>query len=58
MDALRIYEEYLDRRLGATGLSDDELADLANDRQYVGALHRDLQNRHDVLTTGGVTLRN
>ena len=56
VDALQLYREHLDRRLEDNGLSDDELADVGNDREYVVALARDLQNRHQELLNCGVSL--
>lgn len=50
IDALTHYEAHVERRLQEEGrLSDDELADLANDRQYLLALRQDLQSRHEEL---------
>ena len=49
IDALKHYEEYHERRLEEAALSDDELADLANDRQYLLALRQELQIRHEDL---------
>ncbi len=54
--ALKHYEEYFDRRLQEEGLSDDELADLANDRQYLVALGQYLQSHHEDLLQGRVAL--
>ena len=58
IDAVKHYEEHFDRRLEEDGLSDDELADLANDRQYLDALVQDLQSHHEDLLKGRVTLQN
>src|SRR5437016_2774663 len=52
VDALKHYEEHLDRCLEEKDLSDDELADLANDRQYLLTLREYLQGHHDRLLTG------
>ena len=41
IDAVKHYEEHFDRRLDEPGVSDDELADLANDRRYLAALATD-----------------
>jgi hypothetical protein len=42
IEALECYEADLERR-AQHELSEDELADVINDRQYVAALRRDLQ---------------
>ena len=57
IDALKHYGEHFDRRLEDESLSDDELADLANDRQYLLALAQDLQSHHDDLLKAGVSLQ-
>lgn len=57
IDALQHYREHLDRRLEDASLSDDELADLGNDRQYVLALAQDLQCHHDELLKCAVSLQ-
>jgi|GEM_PF-2892008 len=49
VDALQHYQKHLERRSEEVGISEDELADLANDRQYLLALRQDLQRRHDEL---------
>ena len=56
IDALKHYEEHYERRLEEEGLSDDAVADLANDRQYLLALRQDLQSRHDMLVKGRESL--
>ena len=58
IDALKHYEEYYDRRLEEAGLSDDDLADLSNDRQYLLALGQYLKSRHEDLLKGKVALPN
>jgi hypothetical protein len=57
IDAVKHYEEQLDRRLEEEGLSDDELADLTNDRQYLAALVQDLHSYHEDLLKGSVALQ-
>ena len=57
IDALQHYREHLDRRLEELGLSDDELADFGNDRQYVVALSQDLQSRHEYLLKNETSLQ-
>ena len=44
IEALKHYEQDYDRRLEETDLSDDEMAELANDRQYLLALEQ--EGRH------------
>lgn len=56
IDALKHYEEHVERRLQEEGLSDDAVADLANDRQYLLALRQDLQSRHEDLLKGTVAV--
>lgn len=58
LDALRHYRGHLDRRLEEENLSDDDLADLANDRQYLTALAQDLQTKHEDLLKGNTSLPN
>jgi hypothetical protein len=57
IDALKHYGEHLERRLEDEGLPDDELADLANDRQYLVALGQDLQSYHEDLLKGRLSLQ-
>lgn len=50
IDALKLYEEHVECRLQKEEcLSDNELADLANDRQYLLALRQELHSRHEDL---------
>ena len=58
IEALKQYEQDYARRLEEVDLSDDEMADLANDRQYLLALEQDLKSRHENLVEGKVSLRN
>jgi hypothetical protein len=58
LDALQHYRGCLDRRLEEDSLSDDDLADLANDQQYLAALAQDLQTKHEDLLKGCVSLPN
>jgi len=58
LEALQHYRKHLDRRLEEESLSDEDLADLANDRQYLAALAQDLQHKHEDLLKGGVSLQN
>lgn len=57
IEAVRHYEEHLGRRSEQEGLSDDDLAELANDRQYLVALAQDLHSHHEDLLKGGVSAR-
>jgi hypothetical protein len=47
LEALEHYARYHDQRMQEKGLSEDELADLANDRQYLEAIKQDLQLGHE-----------
>ena len=58
LEALQHYRVHLDRRIEEESLSDDDVADLANDRQYLAALAQDLQNKHEDLLKGSVSLPN
>ncbi len=58
IDAVKYYENHLDHRLDEENLSDDESADLANDRQYLIALVQDLQSYHENLLKGRVSVQN
>ena len=58
IEALKQYEQDYARRLEEEDLSDDEMADLANDRQYLLALEQDLKSRHENLVEGKVSLQN
>ena len=57
IEALQHYRDHLDRRLEDEHLSDDELADIGNDREYVAALAQDFQIHHEDLLKGGVALQ-
>lgn len=57
IEAVKHYEEHLGHRLQEEGLSEDDLADLANDRRYLAALGQDLQSHHDNLLKGNVPVR-
>ena len=58
MDALKHYAEDLDRRLEEECLSDDELADLGNDRQYLVALMQGLEYHYLEMFKGSEVLQN
>lgn len=58
LEALQHYRVHLNRRLEEESLSDDDLADLVNDRQYLAALAQDLQNKHEDMVKGSVSLPN
>ena len=57
IEALKHYEQDYDRRLEEEDLSDDEMADLANDRRYLLALEQDLTIRQENLVAGKVSLQ-
>lgn len=58
LEALQHYRGDLDRRLEEENLSEDDLADLANDRHYLAALVHDLQDKHEELLKGSVSPAN
>lgn len=58
IDALNHYDEHFDRRLEDERLSEDELADLANDQQFLVALRQSLANHHEDLVNSRVSLSN
>jgi hypothetical protein len=50
IDALDHYQQYHDQRLRAEGLSEDDISDLPNDRQYLQSIKDDLEKyRNDLL---------
>ncbi len=49
VEALRCQEEFYDRRMRDGNLSEDDLSDLANDRQYLLNVREYLQEQHDEL---------
>ena len=57
IEALQHYREHLDRRLEDDSLSDDELADVGNDRQYIVSLVEDLRSHHEELLKGQASLQ-
>jgi len=56
LEALKLYGERLDCSLEDEDVSDDELSDIANDRQYLAALEQSLQSQHDDLLKGKASL--
>lgn len=58
IEAVNHYAEHLERRLEEPGLSEDDLADLANDRQCLVALGQDLHSHHEDLVKGSVAVQN
>jgi uncharacterized protein YjiS (DUF1127 family) len=48
IESLQHYRDQLDRRLEDNGLSDDELADLGNDREYISALVQGFQLHNEL----------
>ena len=52
IEALQHYQAYHDQQIGSAGLSEDELSDLANDREYLEAIKRDFEKHRDALLRG------
>jgi hypothetical protein len=50
IEALEQYEEDLDRQLKNERLSEDEISDLVNDRQYLAAIKSDFEKHREELT--------
>lgn len=57
IDAVQHYEKHFDQRLKEDGLSEDDMADLANDRQYLLALVEELQGLHEIHLKGSLSLQ-
>lgn len=49
IEALEHYQQYYDERLREEGLSEDEVCDLVNDRQYLAAIKQDFEKYRDDL---------
>jgi len=49
IEALEHYQHDLDQQLKQGGLSEDEVSDLANDRQYLEAVKQDFKKYRDEL---------
>jgi hypothetical protein len=49
IEALEHYQKYHDRRLEQEGLTEEEISDLANDRQYLEAIKQDFENYREAL---------
>lgn len=49
IEALAHYQEHHDQRLKEQGLSEDDSADLVNDREYLEAIKQDFTKYHDEL---------
>ncbi len=49
IEALSHYEEHHDRRLNEEGLTEEEVSDLVNDRQYLEAIKHDFEKHQDEL---------
>lgn len=47
--ALEHYQRFHDQQLGEKGLSDDQLSDLINDREYLQAIKTDFTKHHEEL---------
>ncbi len=56
IEALDHYQQYHDQRLREAGLTEDDISDLVNDRQYLEAIKRDFEKYRDQLTpqSGGI----
>ena len=50
IEALDHYRQYHDQQLQQEGLSEDEISDLENDRLYLSAIKRELEEHRDFLT--------
>ena len=48
-EALEHYQKYQVQRLQEEGLSEDDVSDLINDRQYLEAVKQDFAKYHDEL---------
>jgi hypothetical protein len=46
IEALNHYQEEHAQRMNQPGLTEDELADLTSDRQFLGAIKRDFEQYH------------
>ena len=49
IEALNHYQQHHDHRMSQEGLTEEELSDLVNDRQYLEAIKRDLERHRDEL---------
>ena len=49
IDALENYQKDHDRRLADRGLAEDDIADLTNDRLYLGEIKKDFEAYRDQL---------
>jgi len=49
IEALEHYQSYHDERLQQEGLSEDDVSDLVNDRQYLEAIKQELEAYRDQL---------
>ncbi len=49
IEALEHYQQEHDQRIEHGGLSDDDVADLVNDRQYLDAIRQDCEEYRDRL---------
>ena len=50
IEALDHYQKFHDHQLAQDGLSEDDVSDLENDRHFLQAIKKDLQNYQDELT--------
>jgi hypothetical protein len=49
IEALEHYQKYQDEQLQQPGLSEEEAADLVNDRQYLEDIKKEFEKHHDDL---------
>jgi hypothetical protein len=50
IEALEHYQKHHDEQMQKEGLSEDEVSDLANDREYLEAIKQDMEKYRDELT--------
>lgn len=49
IEALEHYQKYYDQQLRQNGLSEDDVSDLVNDRQFLEAIKQDFEKYRDEL---------
>jgi hypothetical protein len=49
LEALDFYQKYHDQRLKNEGLSEEDISDLVNDREFLEAIKQDLEKYRDEL---------
>ncbi len=50
IEALQHYQNFHDQQLAEPGLSEDDISDLMNDRQYLEAIIKDFEKYRDELS--------